>query len=263
MKFLRASAIAGIALAMPQDAPSGRFGTNDIQTMITNMGASGDAALALYKQFRELSGFERLLASNQAIAIASFSGFGAGYGCWCYFGDNHLLKEAKGVPLDDIDEACHGLSRGYECAIRDTDGCIPWNVDYEIVPFGIGSDFFDLCTTANAALGKCAIDACAVESEFVSTIQDAFNTGTSVEPTFVHSDPNFEANIKDVDCVGNSAGNDFDIQCCGVVPTRYPFNILAPNKQCCTDGTDETQVFNNAFEQCCADGSVIGIGETC
>ena len=55
-----------------------------------------------------------------------------GYGCWCYFADEH--GKGHGVPVNKMDEICKVLHDGYECAIHDgsdeSEECEPWTVDY-------------------------------------------------------------------------------------------------------------------------------------
>lgn len=263
MKSLIAASLAGIALA--QEGPTGRFGFADIQNMIQSMGASGDAAIQLAQQFQALSGFERSLVSNQPEALAGFAQIGAGYGCWCYFGDDHLDRSAKGPTLDAYDEACNKLSRGYECAIKDgearSETCLPWNTQYEQVTTVVGQDHLDLCTTANSGNGQCSIDACAIESLYVSLFQDLRNNqNLAFTDEFKHDNAAWPA-IEAAMCVGPSGGDNADIQCCGAVPTRYPFNVNSPVKECC----ENTQIFNNVFFTCCNDGqgTVVGTGESC
>ena len=40
-----------------------------------------------------------------------------GYGCWCYFEDDHGLGRSH--PVNKIDETCKGIHDGYTCAIKD------------------------------------------------------------------------------------------------------------------------------------------------
>ena len=58
-----------------------------------------------------------------------------GYGCWCYFNDDH--GKGKSKPVNEIDAYCKTLHEGYECAILDgiEEGstCEPWNSAYRAV----------------------------------------------------------------------------------------------------------------------------------
>merc|ERR1711981_207904 len=105
----------------------------------------------MWSAIRATTNFDR--AQNEAADQASFLGHQNGYGCWCYFGDSHNDKLAKGQPLDAYDEMCRQLYRGYECTIIDSldgDACIPWNVTYTDVSLSQGTDYATECATVNA-----------------------------------------------------------------------------------------------------------------
>ena len=50
-----------------------------------------------------------------------------GYGCWCMLGDNVSFRGRSG-PVDFIDNACKVMQHGFECAVLDTPGCVPWDI---------------------------------------------------------------------------------------------------------------------------------------
>jgi hypothetical protein len=197
----------------------------------------------------------RTTASNQAIAIGQFFDMQHGYGCWCYYGDEHLDRLAKGTPLDDYDRACQKLSWGYECAIVDAEArgetCVPWGIQYEVVPFTDGADFVDLCTTANtnsddvaAADLDCAIDACVVESVYVTTVRALNSDNVDTNDAFIHPNGFVSAD----NCFGvNDRADTRNIQCCGTTPDRQPWNAANTGKACCANSI----LYNTLTQQCC------------
>jgi len=272
MKLVAVTTMAGVALAKPQglpQMPSARFGASDIAEMIKQMGATGAAAQALYAQFASLDGYRSQQQSNAVGAIAGFNAIGAGYGCWCYFGDDHIERRAKGPPLDTLDGFCHTLSRGYECATIDIDGCVPWDIDYNTaddltaVP-DTKEDVAAMCQTENGGVDNtCQYFACAVEGWWLKQVKIAGDLPALIDDTNKHSDADWDAK-RTAMCKGPAVGNDRQIECCGIYPERFPYNTLAPNKVCCTDGSGiQTYVANTAYEQCCPDGTILGFGETC
>ena len=56
------------------------------------------------------------------------------YGCWCFFDELH--GKGKSSPVDELDRLCMVLAEGYDCAMIDDEGCIPWEVDYVGGPIG-------------------------------------------------------------------------------------------------------------------------------
>lgn len=223
--------------------------------------------------------------SNAPGTTAFVATIGAGYGCWCFWGDDHTKRAAKGPPLDELDAFCHTLSRGYECVTYDIDGCSPWDIDYlpseDLSVVGpTPADVKAECEVRNPAEApdSCVVSACTVESWFLKQIQ--LVTGSSITPAMINTDYKHNsagwsgAGGRQFElCRGPEAGTDRQLECCGVYPERFPYNALAQNKVCCeaTDGTlgssaaqpVQTYIYNTAFEQCCDDGTIITFGETC
>jgi len=285
-------------MAAPQvpdlGGPTGRFGSNDIYEMIKQMGATGTAADELFKQFSSLEGYRNTEISNAPGATASGSGIGGGYGCWCYFGDDHAEYRTKGVakgpPLDDLDKFCHDLWRGYECVLMDLPTCTPWDIDYRTTD-DIGSigntaaDITEMCRLHNTDTESCQFLACTVEAWFLKQIDIANGaefgiTSSMIDPLFKHNHADWENFRREQVCVGDKHEDEArNPVCCGTWPERVPFNANAPNKVCCTDNTGanndkngnpssptnvvETYVHNTASEQCCANGLVLPYGEAC
>merc|ERR1712048_468277 len=119
------------------------------------------------------------------------------------------------------------------------------------------------CEIENGSKVSCEYKACTVEQWWLKQVSINGGFGSLINPENKHNDAGWETRQANM-CVGNAVGTQRNIQCCGQFPERFPYNSLAPNKVCCTDGSGlETTVANTAFEQCCADGSVLAFGETC
>merc|ERR1712178_123664 len=58
-----------------------------------------------------------------------------GYGCFCYFDENHT--KGSGNPKNTIDERCLALHQGYSCAKIDGECDEPWTANY-VTSVGFG-----------------------------------------------------------------------------------------------------------------------------
>lgn len=230
---------------------------------------------------------DRIFASNQAISGADLFGFPEGYGCWCYFGADHLLRQAKGAPLDEWDRACQFLSWGYECAILDAEErgeeCLPWVIDYETINTGESTDIYGDCRAKQLETNKfnlpikgngdpceigetvngvdcavdevaqrCAIDACAVEARYLKHGNEMHKVVPVVQE-FRHNNADFD---HDENCYGvNHRADTIDIKCCGEYPIRQPWNSVNEKKKCCAtrdpaDGRRVEEMYN-VRSDCC------------
>lgn len=76
-----------------------------------------------------------------------------GYGCWCYFLENH--GRGHGKPANFIDNFCKVLHQGYDCAIMDTieqtgnDSCVPWEIFYTAALGRDDEGMWTTCVTEN------------------------------------------------------------------------------------------------------------------
>merc|ERR1739848_211350 len=87
-----------------------------------------------------------------------------GYGCWCYFNEDH--GKGKSQPVNEMDGFCKTLALGYDCAMIDSqaeggDFCVPWEVSYIGANVGFG-DVVQQCLDRNT--DNCAQRACMIES---------------------------------------------------------------------------------------------------
>ena len=109
-----------------------------------------------------------------------------GYGCWCMLGDNVSFKGRSG-PVDFIDDACRIMQHGFECAVLDTPGCVPWEIKYESHSFNPVADEIYLPCYENNRGNDCATAACIIEANFLSNIFKAFfQMGQRPANAFVH-----------------------------------------------------------------------------
>lgn len=191
-----------------------------------------------------------------------------GYGCWCYFQDNH--GKGNGPAQNEVDNQCKILHEGYSCILMDAeeegdDDCVPWDVSYNSAT-GLGLLVNDVytnkknqnnndslenalryrCRKANKK-NKCGERACIVENYFVVRMVRLFLHGIAFDPSLKHSIGIFDPKL---DCphVGGQAS---DKQCCGNYPLRLPFKTLGGTRDCCG-----VKTFNTDLMMCCDDGVV-------
>jgi hypothetical protein len=280
------SMMTGMAAAIPQiQVPQGRFGITDIASIIKNMDASGDQAEALFKQFSALEGFDRSTVSNRPVNTVSSANdddelgstnaflMASGYGCWCFFGDQHLARNAKGAPADRMDELCKQLHNNYECLLQDFEQlglgeCYGWQEDHAInflqTATTTDQQLVDGCTSQNSA-SVCKTNACIIEAAFVRDFGILMDGGdfTPLSRGFhyrmnadgqLEENPNHEFFRQD-NCYGVPGRDNPAPRCCGSFPNRLVFN--ANIRGCCNE--NELYHFGNNME-CCPDGTVIEAG---
>lgn len=165
------------------------------------------------------------------------------YGCWCYF-DEDSITNGRGSPVDTIDRHCKVLSHGYQCAILDAEAasitdCVPWEQAYNAgISFGLEA-IKDTCESVNTDL--CAQFACNVEGVFTIQMINAFLTSGSITPDFKH--PVFD---HVAGCPVNGGTQTDQRDCCGFLPTRFPYKPV--DRECCGPVT-----FDPSLQVCCPD----------
>jgi hypothetical protein len=171
-----------------------------------------------------------------------------GYGCWCYFDDEH--GKGKSHPVNEIDAFCKALHEGYECAIIDADNegdleaCIPWEVFY--VPGAIGEtdQIVSDCESRND--NNCATRACIIETQFVTSMFRFTISGGSMDDSAKHENGfDVEENCP------TTPGSPSEKDCCGHYPYRHPFKTYGGQRSCCGMKTYDITVLN-----CCPNGKV-------
>merc|ERR1712048_659652 len=125
------------------------------------------------------------LRSISAAFSAVFESFN-GYGCWCYFEAEHGY--GRGQAVDEIDQLCHDLANGYDCAMMDTNNvCIPWEVDYVSGIGGGPEEIVSRCDTNNINNSECAKIACKIEGMFVQKMFGQVFSNTGINPIYHNS----------------------------------------------------------------------------
>lgn len=169
-----------------------------------------------------------------------------GYGCWCYFYDDH--GKGKSQPVNQMDGFCKLLSEGYDCAMMDSqdeggDLCVPWEVDYIASNVGFG-DVVAQCEDRND--DSCAARACMVEGWFVTSIFQMFLSGGVMDLEPKHAD-----GFSVADNCPTKSGTQSEKSCCGEYPYRHPFKTYGGDRACCGSKTYDINVLN-----CCPNGKV-------
>lgn len=214
---------------------------------------------------------------NRALKQEDMGLLGPGYGCWCYFEEDH--GKGKGEPVDQIDQFCRTLHHGYSCILMDhaEEGCVPWSIPYNSA---VGTGPFDFlgmsmqkirdeCDHQNVP-GSCEAHTCMVEGYFVQQFILYSTHGGGISDDFRH-----ELGVFDVSRTckiktpgsgggspgsggpgnGNGSGGEAPIfhgdKCCGEQPERFPYKSLDGQRDCCVNKT-----FDTVLRQCCEDGSV-------
>jgi len=185
-----------------------------------------------------------------------------GYGCWCYFQDDH--GKGKGIPANEMDEVCRILHEGYECTIYDAEqendmDCVPWNEVYSSGSgLGLAADDPDNlsaesalrkeCFAANSG-NNCAARACSVENYFVVNVFKLFMNDKNLDLSLKHSLGKFDPADPDSCPIKNTDAPLSEKECCGAYPLRKPFKLIGVNgpRGCCGEKT-----FNSNILQCCA-----------
>lgn len=208
---------------------------------------------------------ERSLASGWANSMVESIN---GYGCWCYFENDH--GKGKGQSQNQVDAQCKILHDGYTCIMLDSEEnedlqneCIPWLVDYT-EPMGLhwwaqtGDDegmkeaLVKDCFKKNRKTQQgvdpwCAQKSCIVEGYFSINLFKLLTSGVKYSHDLLHKKGLFDPSIE---CIVNK-GPKAERQCCGQYPIRFPFKYIPDKRECCGQNT-----YNSQFLQCCEDSSV-------
>jgi len=186
-----------------------------------------------------------------------------GYGCWCYFQDDH--GKGKGAPQNLVDTQCKVLHDGYECVLSDAEAegdaeCVPWMTPYQS---SVGIGMRPGTTTMEQAIREscdernpgdaCGARACTVENYFVTKLFEMFlnpSPETNFDPSLLHSLGNFSPIDE---CVVNQNNSPFnpERECCSQYPLRFPYKPLGGARDCCGDKTYQTAVMS-----CCANDQI-------
>lgn len=175
-----------------------------------------------------------------------------GYGCWCYFEDDH--GQGRGQPVDDVDKMCKTLHDGYTCLMMDTDNldepCIPWDTDYTsaigVSLSGMSMEAIQMQCRIKNDNDTCKSSVCMVEGWFIQSYFLFSVNGGALDAAHGHENG---FNPKD-DCPIRQ-GEASEKACCGDYPARFPYKIQDGTRGCCQGRT-----FNSEIYQCCDNGKV-------
>lgn len=221
-------------------------------------------ALAGYDQIEEMmqAAEQNLTAMDRKLGDGSAGEFLSsplgkiwGYGCWCYFQDEH--GQGAGEPQNEVDQHCQSLHHGYSCVKIDaqfemTEKCDkPWSLEYNIIPltawmFGGNSDrdMFADCQALNPD-NNCAARTCAVESFFTLNLIGEFLSQKPFDESLKHGQDTFDPAVS---CPRKYGADQSPLECCGPYPPRFPYKTKDGQRGCCGDKTYDTQL-----QECCAD----------
>lgn len=183
-----------------------------------------------------------------------------GYGCWCYFENDH--GKGKGHAKNDVDAQCKILHDGYSCIFMDAedekvDGCVPWLVEY-VEPTGLGwwaktgddegmkNALRKDCVKKNKKGDNswCAQKACIVEGYFSINLFNLLTSGVKYDQNLLHKRGRFDPTEECAVIKGPAA----ERECCGEYPIRFPYKYMPGKRECCGSAT-----YNAEFLQCCDD----------
>jgi len=182
-----------------------------------------------------------------------------GYGCFCYFDENHT--KGSGNPKNTIDERCLALHQGYSCAKIDGECDEPWTANY-ITSVGFGQ-LYSTTSAEQIAVEQCTaygntgceLRACITEVNFaVSMFRDVSVIQGSYDTTLLHSNGFNTA----TECP-KKAPTAGGVSCCGDYPNRAPFktNTNTFTRDCCGGTVYDTDMY------CCANSNTVQIIGTC
>jgi len=204
-----------------------------------------------------------------------------GYGCWCHL-DRETMQNARGNPVDELDELCKRRHQAMECMVED--GCDPYNTRTRIKEFfGQSHSYYNrVCPKKNAKQENpfCSSNLCVIEATFVTdAMRILVQHGRN--PKYTHYRPGFNGHTKvrnfnyeqrcktqahdlvTASSGGKSGGRDDrpqrpETQCCGEYPLRMPFDTKNRSVGCCKSQSENQLgvIYDRELKECCADGTV-------
>lgn len=200
-----------------------------------------------------------------------------GYGCWCYFQDDH--GKGRGPAVNGVDSICKTLQKGYSCILLEdvttNNNCIPWEVNYNATT-GLGQDpneesFANLlnskCYQDND--NDCAAKTCIVETYFIINLLEPmlngdYSTDYNHENGFDTSTGCKRGLENTTILPGTTIGNGvttmaatteepiIETACCGRYPFKKQYVSVNGSRECCQG----INLYNPVLWMCCDDGSV-------
>lgn len=239
-----------------------------VKIVVAGNAAQDETALGMCKDLQDNGATDDQL---DAVGCKNARSFGSGwaskmiesingYGCWCYFQEDH--GKGKGQPANEVDASCKWLHDGYTCILMDSeaegDDCTPWDVEYSgatglgVSAANINNDSVEYAIrkscNKNNKKSKCGERSCKVESYFVLNLFRHFLAGVLFDPSLKHSLGLFDPKN---DCPIKAGKSKSDKACCGDYPLRFPYKHLNGDRNCCNGAT-----YNAVVLQCCENGSI-------
>merc|ERR1711981_58151 len=223
-----------------------------------------DSLKQLAVQYLFNNGTANFPATSDRGILDSMLGSFSEYGCWCYFSEGVMNDEpgikGAGPAQDTLDNLCRVLTNNYHCSMLDVEAggsCVLNEVDYNEInffPITTETDYQAECT-ANNANDQCAIDACMVEGKFIKTFFVELFLNGNINHNLKHD--TFDTDIcKDGRGADGSTSGRSELECCGLIPERTPFNPKDGQRACC--GAD---IFDTVARECCDDFTVQDVCE--
>jgi hypothetical protein len=198
------------------------------------------------------------MSYNQVSTAHSQTIFGKmllNYGCHCFPDSGRSMKAVagQGPPQDDYDSLCRKLARCHRCIEMDWPESISldWDTNNGRYRYQIGSDGSITCN-GNADPEKSAL--CECDAEFARELGSTWQDDKFNRTLWDNKNNNDFTLESEFVCTKN--GNQLNDECCGSYPNRMPFS--SDSIECCAVGNG---IFNVAFQECCADGSIVNIGQ--
>lgn len=176
------------------------------------------------------------------------------YGCNCMLmiGDKGLERSSYGAPVDDMDKVCKKLTDCYKC-VRQQFGpsCTPETTEYDIFFRGQEILVGNRPGTCERALYECDLQYSKSLGTALQTFNMQYNFFYGFDPISDKSVCSNKATVStdDTSAVSNSGFGQIrdvqlDVQCCGSRRSYY-------------------QTYNSKLKQCCRNGVVKDLSETC
>lgn len=168
------------------------------------------------------------------------------YGCHCFPG-NTRAAGGQGPAVDDYDQLCKNLFRCHKCIEHD----YPGQIDVNLGKYR-WSNNADNSLNCDGNTEQVKKDLCECDAGYAMELASVWD-----DSTYDYSKWNAKKNtqytfVPEAVCIAEVAGGE--MECCGTVPNRYPYNSEV--RSCC----ENTKTYSSTYEECCSDGTVAAPG---
>jgi hypothetical protein len=136
--------------------------------------------------------------------------------------------------------------------------CNAYDIEYVYgLSLGVGGIQMD-CESGNPE-NTCQSRACSCDADFIMKMIN-FDFAAAYTPSLKHTDA--DENMQ-FDFAAECETKPTEVtarECCGDYPERRPFNASPGSTMACCN---EVNIYNSAYLTCCADGSVVALGNAC